>query len=309
MTASAALPGLPRSDDCYPSRVGGEPGMLDRKDPVVHVPTSTAVPGPLRPPQLIRFEREGFLFFERFLPESETNALVRELEQEVHRRREDDAPEIIREPNGEEVRSIFRVHRDHPVFSRLAADRRLIGIAEQILGSRVYVHQSRANLKPGFTGKEFYWHSDFETWHVEDGMPRMRALSVSINLTANHPFNGPLMIMPGSHCHYVVCGGTTPENHHQTSLRAQEYGIPDHETLRRLARWCGIEAPTGPPGSALFFDCNAMHGSNGNITPYPRSNLFFVYNSVENTPVEPFGGREPRPEYIASRDFRPLGTV
>ncbi|MFQ5599830.1 MAG: ectoine hydroxylase, partial [Candidatus Krumholzibacteriia bacterium] len=58
----------------------------------------------------------------------------------------------------------------------------------------------------------------------------------------------------------------------------------------------------------VFFDCNAMHGSNGNITPYPRSNVFFVYNSVENALVEPFGGLEPRPEYIASRDFRPIGT-
>ena len=53
-------------------------------------------------------------------------------------------------------------------------------IAEQILGSQVYIHQSRVNLKPGFKGKEFYWHSDFETWHIEDGMPRMRALSCSI---------------------------------------------------------------------------------------------------------------------------------
>src|SRR3546814_10756649 len=44
---------------------------------------------------------------------------------------------------------------------------------------------SRLNYKPGFKGKEFYWHSDFETWHVEDGMPQMRALSMSILLAEN----------------------------------------------------------------------------------------------------------------------------
>ena len=49
-----------------------------------------------------------------------------------------------------------------------------------------------------------------------------------------------------------------------------------------------------------------MHGSGNNITPYPRSNLFLVFNSVENTLVEPFAAARPRPEYIASRDFTPL---
>jgi hypothetical protein len=47
----------------------------------------------------------------------------------------------------------------------------VVGPARQLLGSDVYVHQSRVNFKPGFNGQDFYWHSDFETWHAEDGMP------------------------------------------------------------------------------------------------------------------------------------------
>lgn len=62
---------------------------------------------------------------------------------------------------------------------------RLLDIAQFLLDDEVYIHQSRLNYKPGFRGKEFYWHSDFETWHVEDGMPRLRALSISITLTEN----------------------------------------------------------------------------------------------------------------------------
>jgi ectoine hydroxylase len=46
-----------------------------------------------------------------------------------------------------------------------------------------------------------------------------------------------------------------------------------------------------------------MHGSNSNITPFPRSNVFVVFNSVENTLVEPFGAPSPRPTFIGSRDF------
>ncbi len=59
----------------------------------------------------------------------------------------------------------------------------------------------------------------------------------------------------------------------------------------------------------LIFDANAMHGSNSNITPDPRSVLYFVYNSVHNTPCAPFNGKEPRPPFLRNLDFTPLRPV
>jgi ectoine hydroxylase len=50
-----------------------------------------------------------------------------------------------------------------------------------------------------------------------------------------------------------------------------------------------------------------MHGSNGNITPFARRNVFLVYNSVENALVEPFAAPGRRPEFIAARTFTPVG--
>ena len=58
---------------------------------------------------------------------------------------------------------------------------------------------------------------------------------------------------------------------------------------------------TGKAGSVVFFDCNTLHGSNSNTTPYPCSNVFFVYNSIENQLVEPKAGLKPRPEFVAAR--------
>ena len=156
----------------------------------------------------------------------------------------------IKEPDSGAVRSVFDIHSDNELFARVAADERTAGIARYILGGDLYVHQSRMNFKPGFTGKEFYWHSDFETWHVEDGMPRMRCLSCSILLTDNEPHNGPLMLMPGSHKHYVRCVGATPENHYEKSLRKQEFGVPDQNSLSELASRFGIDCATGPAGSS-----------------------------------------------------------
>lgn len=285
--------------DAYPSRQSPEPRLLERVDPVVY--DRTLRQNVITAAQLDDYDRDGYLFLDSFFSVEEVAGLREELQRVWKASASDPRPEVIREPDSDVVRSVFAVHRDNAVFAGLAAHDRLTAVVKQILGSDVYVHQSRINFKPGFTGKEFYWHSDFETWHVEDGMPRMRALSCSIALEDNYAFNGPLMVIPGSQRRFVSCVGQTPENHYKESLRKQEYGVPDEDSLTQLAGEGGIEAPVGKAGSVLLFDCNLMHGSSSNISPYPRSNVFLVFNSTENRLVEPFSGQRPRPEYIAAR--------
>lgn len=250
--------------DPYPSRLS-EPldvPWLDRQEAVVK---GRAEDGPLNQAQLDEFNRKGFLF----------------------------------EPDSREIRSLFAVHFLSERFRRLAHDERLMGRARQILGGAAYVHQSRINYKPGFEGKGFSWHSDFETWHAEDGMPAMHAVSASIVLTDNHAFNGPLMLIPGSHKVFVPCLGETPDDHHKQSLKHQAFGVPGRDALRQLVERHGIEAPTGAAGGLLLFDCNTLHGSNANMSPDPRSNIFFVYNRHDNACVGPFAARRRRPSFLA----------
>ena len=296
-----------QAHDLYPSRTGAEPHLAPRRDPIVH---GASRQGPLSPTQLARYESDGFLLLPGLLDAETVAACLAELarlaDSEAVKRR----TEAILEPQGRDLRSLFAVHRVSDLFGRLAADDRLCGIARQLLGGEVYIHQSRVNLKPGFVGKEFYWHSDFETWHVEDGMPRMRALSCTVLLSENNEFNGPLLLMPESHMHYISCAGRTPPDHYKHSLKKQEYGIADPTALKLLCDRGGIQSMKGPAGSVVFFDCNTMHGSNSNISPYPRANLFMVYNSVENRLGDPRGGLEPRPEFIAARrDCAPLVPI
>ncbi|MCV4235689.1 ectoine hydroxylase [Virgibacillus sp. LDC1] len=286
--------------DVYPSRLHPEPRILKRQDPVVH--SEWSPDAALTQEQSDFYERNGYLFLENFFHGEELSRYQEEARKLQVTARDTEKDEVIREPGGNEVRSVFAVHESHEVFKQLSRHPRLLAIMEYLLGSETYIHQSRINYKPGFTGKEFYWHSDFETWHVEDGMPRMRALSCSIALEDNYPFNGPLMVVPGSHKEFVACIGQTPENHFKDSLRKQEYGVPDHDSLTRMVKEGGIDTPVGKAGSIVIFDCNIMHGSNSNITPMPRSNIFMVYNSVENKVVQPYSGQSPRPEYIATRD-------
>jgi ectoine hydroxylase len=290
--------------DRYPSRVGAEASITPRVEPVVHPGGPVSV---LSDEQLAGFEREGFLLLESVFDGEEMARCRAELTAMAARAEVRSTPQAVVEPTSQDVRSIFEVHRSSAVFSELARDHRVADVARTLVGSDVYLHQSRVNLKPGLRGKEFFWHSDFETWHVEDGMPAMRAVSASVALTDNTEFNGPLMIIPGSHRSYVACGGETPERHYEQSLKRQEHGVPDAGSLTRLVEEGGIAAPKGAAGSVVFFDCNAMHASGVNLSPYPRSNVFLVYNSVENTLEAPYSGQPPRPEYLGSRDFTPLG--
>ena len=291
--------------DRYASRTDRDSAIVARHDPVVYGDGKYA--NALAPTQIQAYERDGFLLMEDVFSADEVAALMAEVgrmaqDPDIVRR-----PEAITERGSDAVRSIFRVHELSRVIARLARDPRVLNVARQILGSEVYMHQSRANMKPGFKGKEFYWHSDFETWHVEDGMPAMRALSCSLLLTDNNACNGPLMLVPGSHRHFISCIGETPQDHYKESLKKQEYGVPDPISLQLLVEQGGIQTMTARAGSVVFFDCNTMHGSNSNISPWPRANVFMVYNSVENSLNAPKYGLDPRPEHIATRaSFAPL---
>ena len=298
---STATHGDIDTTDAYPTRLSAPTAPTERPDPVVWGEAE----GPMQPSTVAGYEENGYLAVDQLVTPDE----VEELRAELRRLSADPAvradERTVVERSSEEVRSIFEVHKVSEVFARIAHDPRVVDRARQLLGSEVYIHQSRVNFKPGFTGKDFYWHSDFETWHAEDGMPRMRAVSISISMTDNYTFHGPLMIMPGSHRTWVPCIGETPDENYKSSLVAQEAGTPDPATLTELADRHGIDVLTGRAGGATMFDSNCMHASNGNVTPYGRSNVFIVYNSVENACVAPYAASTPRPDFIGARDFTP----
>ncbi|MGI5126211.1 ectoine hydroxylase [Pseudonocardia sp. CA-107938] len=289
--------------DAYPTRVADRPSLIERSEPTVW---GSSTPGLASHDDLVAHDRDGFHTVPALLSPDEVATYRAELDRLATDETIRADERTIVEKTSQQVRSVFEVHRISELIARLVADERVGGRARQILGSDVYVHQSRINYKPGFGGGGFYWHSDFETWHAEDGMPVPRAVSCSIALTDNHAYNGPLMIMPGSHRTFVACVGETPAEHYRESLREQEIGTPDPESLATLADRHGIAVLTGEAGSATFFDSNCMHGSPNNISPYPRSNIFLVFNSVENALVEPYAAPGRRPEYIAARTFDPV---
>jgi ectoine hydroxylase len=103
------------------------------------------------------------------------------------------------------------------------------------------------------------------------------------------------MLVPRSHTHGVLAAG------HDETTTSYPLWTLDEETVTKLVAQGGIVAPTGKPGGLLMFHGNLVHGSSGNITPYPRKIVYLTLNAVSNYIRKPT-----RAEWIAHTNFTPI---
>ncbi len=240
--------------------------------------------------QIAHFHAEGYLFLPELFRPEEVALLRREAEGIYATQR----PEIWREKSGA-PRTAFAAHLYNDAFAALARHPRMIGPIEQVFGEKLYMHQFKINAKSAFTGDVWQWHQDYGTWARDDGMPAPRAMNIAVFLDEVMHINGPLMLVPRSHVHGTLAAG------HDLTTTSYPLWTLDEATVTRLVQEGGIVTPVGRPGGLLMFHGNLVHGSAGNITPYPRKIVYLTLNAVSNHIRTPT-----RPDYIAHRDFTPI---
>jgi len=246
----------------------------------------------LSPTQLEQYRRDGLLFLPALFSAQEVAALKAEQARLFTR----DLASHLRAASGEFL-GTTAMDRESALYARLLTDERLLGIAEQLIGPRLYCHQYKIILKEPFGKLTLPWHQDYGPWHHHDGMPEPRAISLSIYLDEVTEFNGPIVFIPGSHRDGLLAyevlpvPGTTPIP-----------SLPDG-TVARLAALHGLVSPKGAPGSVTLFDCCLAHASGPNLSPYPRHLVYLSYNPVTNAIRAPS-----RPTHFASQDFTPLAA-
>jgi ectoine hydroxylase len=243
--------------------------------------------------QIDDFHREGWLFLPELFRPEEVALLAREAVNIYDTNR----PEVWREKSGA-PRTAFAAHLYNEAFGLLGAHPRMIDPVEQIFNEKVYMHQYKINAKSAFTGDVWQWHQDYGTWKRDDGMSQPKAMNIAVFLDEVMHINGPLMLVPRSQH-----AGDLKASH---DLETTSYPLwtLDEVTVTRLVNEGGIVAPTGKAGGMLMFHGNLVHGSAGNITPYPRKIVYLTLNAVSNYIRTPT-----RPDYIAHRDFTPIQTV
>ncbi|HTF15850.1 MAG TPA: phytanoyl-CoA dioxygenase family protein [Burkholderiales bacterium] len=245
----------------------------------------------LSPEQLQQFDREGYLFFPSLFRPDEIKMLVDEVPRLYAQRR----PENVREKGSDAVRTNFAAHMYSIPFAKLARHPRMVEPIMQLLGEELYMHQFKINGKMAFDGDVWQWHQDYGTWKNDDLMPEARAMNVAIFLDEVNEFNGPLMLIPGSHKLGVL------EADHDTSTTSYPLWTINHDTIRKLVERGGIAAPKGPSGSMILFHSCLVHASTSNLSPWNRVSVYLSLCAVSN-----HIRRFKRPGYIAHRDFAPL---
>ncbi|WP_375460341.1 phytanoyl-CoA dioxygenase family protein [uncultured Enterovirga sp.] len=243
--------------------------------------------------QIDDFNREGWLFLPEVFSPEEVALMKREAEAIYAEQR----PEVWREKNGA-PRIAFAAHTYNEAFRLLGSHPRLIEPVEQLFGEQLYMHQFKINAKSAFTGDVWQWHQDYGTWKRDDGMPEPRAMNISVFLDEVMPINGPLLLVPQSQ------NAGDLEAGHDLETTSYPLWTLDNDTVSKLVEKGGIAAPTGKPGGVLLFHGNLVHGSAGNITPYPRKIVYLTLNAVSNHIRKPT-----RPEFIAHTDFTPIQPV
>ncbi|MCJ8332116.1 MAG: phytanoyl-CoA dioxygenase family protein [Lentisphaeria bacterium] len=244
--------------------------------------------------QINCYEESGYLL----LPELLNTAEVAELQVALPDVLKRQGPEIIREQDNSQARLAFGAHVYNETYQRLSLHSSLLGPVQQLLQDDVYIHQSRINPKPGFgEGGAWSWHQDYPPWLKIDGMSKPRCVMVAVFIDDCTTVNSPLLVLPGSQNHGLLAASA----HEDTIGRGYDLQNIDSEIVSKLADEHGIEALTGPAGSVAFVNCNVIHGSANNISPWRRAIMYLIYNAVSNACT----GTQ-RPWYQNNRDFTPL---
>ena len=241
--------------------------------------------------QIGRLDADGYLFFPALFGKPEIQVLLDEVPTLYAQRR----PENVREKTGDAVRTNFAAHLYSAPFARLARHPRMVAPIKQIFGEDVYMHQFKINGKMAIDGDVWQWHQDYGTWRRDDDMPEARAMNVAIFLDDVNEFNGPLMLIPGSHRLGVLEAG------HDLTTTSYPLWTLDHGTIEKLVARGGIVAPKGPAGSMILFHGCLVHASTSNLSPWNRVSVYLSLCAVSN-----HIRRFKRPGYIAHRDFTPI---
>ncbi len=264
--------------------------------------------------QLKQYEDLGYVFLPEYLSQAEVEKMKTQLPSVFAK----DSPKRVVEKEGRVVRSVYGSHTENEIFRRLTHHPKLVQPVMQILDSSVYVYQFKINAKVAYCGDVWDWHQDYIFWRKEDGMPSARVANVVVFLDEVTEFNGPMFFMPGSHREGAIdvsARDRAPSNDVRqmeayrdspnwiSNLTSNLRYSLDRDTVATMAKKYGMVSPKGPSGSMLFFHCNLIHGSSNNISPFDRVVIIVTFNSTENIPVPV---KEPRPDFLSSRDHSPI---
>jgi len=209
--------------------------------------------------------------------------------------------------------SLFGLEPLDPFFKTLASLPRLLNPVSKILNDApTYLYQGRVVFKQPFGqdawpwhGDTWPWHQDFAYWKDESGLKKCDLVMCIIYLDDNTEFNSPLLVIEGSHKDGIIDVPTSTE---ATKIWKENFGRDIKFVLREkeispLLEKGSLISAQGKAGSVLFVHPNLVHASGLNLSPYTRTNLFLIYNDINNIPDYK---NVKKSSFINSQEIHPL---
>jgi len=141
-------------------------------------------------------------------------------------------------------------------------------LAADVVGPDVKFHHAKLNIKSGRGSRAFKWHQDIQAWPHTDYSP----VTVGIYINGCDADMGPLAMVPGSN-QGPLYSMYDHEGNFAVKVKDEEIAWLTEEHL---------DAPTGPPGTAVLLNCRTIHGSVTNESHKDRPLLLAVYSSADS---------------------------
>ncbi len=256
--------------------------------------------------QVQNYFKKGYLILEGLLSEREIKVMKSSFEKFEKLKK---LPNIICEKDGT-IRSVFKPNLHDKIFDDIFRDDRFVIPSMQLIKDDIYLYQYKLNCKRPFSGQMWEWHQDFAYWQLDDGVQNTDMVSIMTYLDDTKSYQGPLMVIPGSHKFDIVDFQKKEAllNKEQPLINALgadlKYTV-NEKYIKDLANRFGIDVLEGRAGTTILFHPNLFHASNGNISPFNRDTVILTYNSVNNLPLR----KGNRPDFVCSTDYRPLRVL
>lgn len=176
------------------------------------------------------------------------------------------------QPGGRTIRRLKHAQGRDPVFTEWLAGVTIVGRLQQLLGPRICMplahHNCIMTKHPRFSS-ETGWHQDIRYWSY----CRPELVSLWLALGAEHPENGGLWVIPGTHQlqlhrerfdEHLFLRQDLPENQHLISQR---------------------EAVLLEAGDVLLFHARTFHAAGRNTTTAPKFSAVFTFRAGDNPPI------------------------
>ena len=237
--------------------------------------------------------KNGWSFFENTIPESQLPDFEELLKNEH-------TPIL----EGSQIRSIYGFHRqenfDRWLKNQLFISKKL----EEILGDKVYIYQSKVNVKNTLDESIWPYHRDFPFWKFFDGYEKNEMVNVVIFLDDVSISDGPLKLLSSSQNVFLsreIKDATTSFSIDKSSSAELAFSFSDEE-IENYKQNHEEYLVVGKKGSVLFFNPDIIHGSEASRLDGSRKLLILTFNKCSNKPSK----TSERPDFLCSKIVEPI---